>query len=335
MRNKVQVLIMGCIFLFATPLFSQNNSDFNKANRLLKKLVRKKKVPGIAITVNQNGKTVLSKGYGYSNVEKKILVDPISTIFRIGSISKPITASGLAKMVEEERIDLEKSIHGYVAHFPEKEYDFTVKQLGGHLAGIRNYKANEFMNNTRLSIKEGVELFENDSLLFPPGKKYAYTSYSLNFIALAIQETNGIPFETYIEKTVLHPLKMFNIQPDKKQELVNKATFYLTPKKKKFIIAQEVDNYFKLAGGGYLSTSEDIAKLGNAYLRDDFLPNQIKKEFITSQKIGEQKTYYGIGWQASYDHKGRAYFGHIGNGLGGWYYIYISRLRFSNIYFNE
>lgn len=324
MRNKVQILFLLCMFSFITQLFSQNNDGFDKANRILEKLVRKKKVPGIAITVTKKGETVLSKGYGYSNVEKKISVDPTATIFRIGSVSKPIAASGLAKMVEEERIDLEKSIHKYIADFPKKQYDFTIKQLGGHLAGIRNYKGNEFMNNEPLSIKAGVKLFENDPLLFQPGKDYAYTSYSLNLIALAIEETKGLPFEAYIQNTVLNPLEMFNTQPDKKEEIENKATFYLKPKKRRFTVAPEVDNYFKLAGGGYLSTSVDIAKLGNAYLKDDFLPNQIKNEFITSQEIGAQKTYYGIGWQASYDHKGRAYYGHIGNGLGGYgiFYVY-------------
>ena len=309
---------------FITQLFSQSDTGFKKADRILTKLVKKKKIPGVAISIAKNGNTIYSKGFGYANVESKEPINPSQTIFRIGSVSKPIAASGLAKLVEENKIDIHKSIYDYLPSFPKKRYDFTLKQLGGHLAGIRNYKGNEFMNNKPLSIREGVDLFKNDPLLFQPGKDYSYTSYSLNLLALIMEEATGDTFEKYVKEKVLSPLGMKKTVADKKQQIANKAVFYLKPQKRNFREAPEVDNYFKLAGGGYLSTSEDIVKLGNAYLKEDFLPKSIQEEFVNSQYINENKTYYGVGWQASYDHEGRPYFGHVGNGLGGYgiFYVY-------------
>ena len=309
---------------FINNVFGQQDVGFKKADRVLKKLVRKKKVPGIAITITKNGETQFSKGYGYADLEKELLVNPATTIFRVGSVSKPISATGLAKMVAKNQLKLSDSIYDCVSYFPKKEYGFTIRQLGGHLAGIRSYKDNEFMNNKPLTIKEGVSLFENDTLLFQPGKGYSYTSYSWNLLSLVMQEVAQKPFEDIINDEVLVPLGLKNTFPDKQQELVGKAICYLKKRKRKFIEATPVHNFFKLAGGGYLSTSEDIAKLGNAYLTDEFLSDEVKDKFTTSQKIKEELTYYGVGWQASYDHKNRPYFGHIGNGLGGYgiFYVY-------------
>ena len=312
------------MFSFISNLFGQQDVGFEKADRVLKKLVRKKKIPGIAITITKNGSTQYSKGYGYADLEKETLVDPAITIFRVGSVSKPIAAAGLAKMVANGQLKLSDSIHNCVSYFPKKHLDFTLKQLGGHLAGIRNYKGNEFMNNKPLTIKEGVALFEKDSLLFKPGEGYFYTSFSWNLLSLAMQEVAKKPFEDIVKDEVLIPLGLSKTFPDKQQEVTDKAVFYRKKRRREFVEASPVNNFFKLAGGGYLSTSEDISKLGNAYLTNEFLSKQVKEEFVTSQRIGDKLTYYGVGWQASYDHKNRPYFGHIGNGLGGYgiFYVY-------------
>lgn len=312
------------MFSFINNLFGQKKVGFTKADEILQKLVRQKKIPGMAVTITKNGEIKWSKGYGYADIKRKISVNPKTTIFRVGSVSKPIAATGLAKMVEKNQINLNDTIYKYVPNFPKKQYSFTLKQLGGHLAGIRNYKGNEFMNKEHLSIREGVALFENDPLLFEPGNDYLYTSYSWNLLSLAMQEAVHKPFEKIIEEEVLRPLKLTNTLPDTTAVFNGKAVFYRKKRKRKFVEVSLVDNFFKLAGGGYLSTSEDVAKLGNAYLNDDFLSKELKEKFVTSQTINNKPTYYGIGWQASFDHKNRAYFGHVGNGLGGYgiFYVY-------------
>ena len=221
-------------------------------------------------------------------------------------------------------IDLETSVHNYLPYFPKKQYDFSIKQAGTHQSGIRNYKGNEFKNNKPLSIREGVALFENDSLLFEPGTQHAYTSYNWNLISLVMQEVSGVPFEAFIQEKVLDTFKMTNTFADTQQEIENKAIFYRKAGKKRFKPVGKVHNFFKLAGGGYLSTSEDVAKFGQALLDGTDIDQEQFKPFITSESIGERLTYYGIGFQVSFDHTGRPYFGHVGNGLGGYgiFYVY-------------
>jgi len=308
-----------------SSIFAQdlNTTNYNKIRRTAKKLVRKKKVPGIAISIIKNDSLVFSEGFGYSDIESKSEIEPDKTIFRVGSVSKPISAVGLAKLVEAKKIDLESSIYDYLPNFPKKEYDFSLRQLGSHLAGIRGYKGNEFMNTKPLTIEQGIEIFKNDSLIFTPGTDYFYTSYGWNLLSLVMEQVVDKPFEDYIKDTILLPAGMNMTFADKNEYIPNKAKFYKKRRFRRFKEVEQVHNYFKLASGGYLSTSEDIALFGKQLLNGKLVNEAILETFTTSQEVKNNKTYYGIGFQASYDKSGRAYYGHVGNGLGGYAIFYV------------
>ncbi len=169
-----------------------------KVDGLLQGLVHEKRVPGLSITVLKDGKPVLQKGYGYANLEDKQVIEPMSSIFRTASVSKPIAATALAHMVADGTIDMDISFYHYVPYFPKKKWDFTIRQLASHTAGIRKYKGKEFALNEPYSIKESIKVFKDDPLLFEPGTGYEYTSYDWVLISLAMQEASGVPFEAYV-----------------------------------------------------------------------------------------------------------------------------------------
>jgi len=304
-----------------------------KANALLSDLVNQKKVPGISITVLKEGKTIFQKGYGYADLETKTSVHPKKTIFRIASVSKNIAATALAHMVSEGKIDLDASFYDYVPHYPKKKWDFTIRQLAGHTAGIRGYRGTEYGLNKPYSIKQSIDIFKDDDLLFEPGTEYLYNSYDWVLISLAMQEVSGIPFEEYIKERVLNPLGLRNTFAEnypvaRSRELFldqeSDITTFYSKNKFGFRTAIPVNNFYKLAGGGYLSTSEDIAKFGQAYLDENVLKEKMHSEFLTSQIISGNLTYYGLGWQVSEDKKGRSFYGHVGNGVGGYsnFFVY-------------
>lgn len=297
-------------------------SGLDRADALLQKLIDDRKIPGLAIAVANKSKTYFEKGYGYADLEKQQPVKPKETIFRIASVSKPIAATALAHMVAEKQIDLDASLYTYVPYFPKKEWDFSIRQLASHTAGIRSYKGTEYGLNKSYSIKEGITVFKDDDLLFKPGTDYHYNSFDWILISLAIQEVSGIPFEDYVQEKVLHPLGMKNTKPEITATTAY-ANFY-SRNRLGFREAIPVNNLYKLAGGGYVSTTEDIIKLGQAYLNKEILSNEIINQFITSEVIANKLTYYGLGWQVSTDKKGNSYYGHIGNGVGGYsnFYIY-------------
>ncbi len=299
-----------------------SNSDM--IDELLQPLITENRIPGLSISVSRKNKIVFEKGYGFSNLENKTPVYPQKSIFRVASVSKPIAATALAIMVQENLIDLDASFYDYVPYYPKKGYDFTIRQLASHTAGMRGYRGKEYGLNLPYTIKDSITIFKDDDLLFKPGKGYYYNSYDWVMISLAIQEASGVPFEKYVQEKVLKPLKMLDTFPELEgKTIVNSVEFY-SKKRKGFRVAMPVNNFYKLAGGGYLSTTADILKLGNAYLTNDFLTEKVQKEFLTAQKVNNESTYYGLGWQVSTDKNGNAYYGHIGNSIGAYsnFFVY-------------
>lgn len=321
--------------LFVSQKIIGDNKELKglvKADVLLKELIKEKKVPGLAITVSKGENIVFQKGYGYADMENKVPIDPQNTLFRIASVSKPIAATALAKMVEEGQMDLDASLYQYVPYFPKKKYDFTIRQLAGHTAGIRGYRGKEYGLNEPYTIKEGISVFKEDSLLFEPGTDYHYNSYDWSLISLAMQEASGVPFEAYVQKKVLDTLEMRNTFPEtiildngeENRRAGDRTAIFYSKNRLGFRKAMAVNNFYKLAGGGYLSTSEDIARLGSAYLSRKMGSDRISQQFRKSVKIKGELTYYGLGWQVSEDNAGRSYYGHVGNGVGGYanFYVY-------------
>lgn len=340
--------------LFAAKRIIGDDSQLQgltKANYLLQSLIEENKVPGLAITVVKQGEAIFQKGYGYADMEKKILVNPEKTIFRIASVSKPIAASALAHMIADGLIDLDASFYTYVPYYPKKKYDFTIRQLASHTAGIRGYQGIEYGLNKPYSIKESIEIFATDDLLFEPGTDYLYNSFDWVLISLAMQEVSGIPFEKYVQEKVLNPLEMSNTfapttvslsgfenhlehentvstEPVSSEveglNLTERITTFYSKNRLGFRTAIPVNNFYKLAGGGYLSTTSDIAKFGQAYLRDKVLNKEILSQFLISESIKGNKIYYGLGWQVSEDKMGRPFYGHVGNGVGGYsnFFVY-------------
>ncbi|MGB5318102.1 serine hydrolase domain-containing protein [Eudoraea sp.] len=298
--------------------------DFPRADAIFQSLIYEDKVPGLAICVSKYENICFNKGYGLGNIEQRIPIDPTKSIFRIASVSKPIAAMSLAYAVQEGLIDLDASFYDYVPYFPEKKHDFTIKQLAGHTAGIRGYKGKEYALNKPFGIKDSLALFQNDPLLFVPGTSYLYNSYDWVMISLAIQEVTGISFEDFVKQNVLDPLEMKQTFPEYVDAInKNEVTFY-TKKKSGFTKATPVNNRFKLAGGGYLSTVTDLIKLGQETLNPSLVSKEILNVFVKSQTINKMPTYYGLGWQVSMDKNKRRYFGHQGNGVGGYsnFFVY-------------
>lgn len=294
-----------------------------RADHILQKLIEEQQVPGLAITVRKNNEVYFEKGYGFSDLEQQTTVDPQNTIFRIASVSKPIAAAALAKMVAEGQLDLDASIYRYVPYFPKKGFDITLRQLAGHTAGIRGYQGGEYGLNKPLGIKESLALFQNDELLFEPGKGFQYTSFDWVLISLAIQEVSGMPFADYVQEKVLTPYGLKNTFPEVPGNLPSNCSTFYSKGRLGFRKAIPVNNAYKLAGGGYLSTSADIARFGQLYFDSKIGEDLIKSQFLTSGIINGTPTYYGLGWQVAQDRLGRRYYGHLGNGVGGYAVFYV------------
>lgn len=132
--------------------------------------------PGVSVAVVENGEYEWGAGFGFADLENNV---PASehTLFRLGSISKPLTAVGALELWERGKIDLDASVQKYCP-FPEKQTPITTREVMGHLGGIRHYKQGpddlEIGNTKHFDnpIQAGLDFFKNDPLVAEPGTHF-------------------------------------------------------------------------------------------------------------------------------------------------------------------
>ncbi|MFZ2236318.1 MAG: serine hydrolase domain-containing protein [Dokdonella sp.] len=290
-----------------------------EADQLMSRFAETSGSPGLVVSVGRQGRLIWSKGYGHADLEQKVLVDPAATKFRVGSVVKPMTALALVKLVEEKRIDLDAEVRRYVPSFPQKKYPFTVRQLAGHLAGIRHYAGDEpYSRKHYSSVLESLDIFKNDPLVGKPGEKWSYSSYGYNLLSAVIEHGAGKPFLDYLSESVFVPLGMTSTVPDVLKDVVPNRGRYYFRKDGTFYNEPEVDNSYKWASGGILSTSDDLVRFGLAHMNDDLVTPAMRSLLWTEQKTTSgEGVGYGIGWRIVVDDDGVRTIGHGGGSIGG------------------
>ncbi|MXZ70361.1 MAG: beta-lactamase family protein [Acidobacteria bacterium] len=290
-----------------------------EARALVQTDIAERGYPGIAIAVSVNGETIWSEGFGYANLEHRVPMLP-SVKFRVGSISKSMTAAAVAKLVEEGRLDVDLPIQQYVPSFPEKAYPITTRQLGGHLGGIRHYEGDEnFIRDPYPTVLDGLTIFADDPLLHEPGTRYSYTSHGFNLISAVVEGAAKQPFLDMMRESVFRPLGMRDTVADFVTPIIpGRTSYYVRDAEGHVVNAPFVNNSYKWAGGGFLSTTEDVLTFANAHLDDKFLSEESRKLLFTEQRTRDgEGVGYGFGWFVRTRDDGRRLLSHSGGSVGG------------------
>jgi len=275
--------------------------------------------PGGAFALAIDGEIAWSECYGEADREQHLPVRP-DTRFRIGSVSKPLTAAALARLTEQGRLDLDAPVQRYVPTFPRKEHPITARQLAGHLAGLRNYRDDEVVLTRRFrSVLEGLSLFQEDPLVAAPGERFLYTTWGYSLLSAVIEGASGRSYLDAMQHLVLDPLKLRRTAAERSERPAKaQAKPYERTGRATLVPGPPVEYSAKWAGGGFLSTAEDLVRFGAAHLRDGFLKRQTRDLLFTSQKTtAGAETGYGIGWEVARDPRRGRIARHIGHTVGG------------------
>lgn len=306
--------------------FRSDVAAIGEARRRIFAWMASTQAPGASVAVMREGRLVWSEGIGCADLEQEVPVTPI-TRFRVGSVSKPLTSVLLGLLVQEGRLDLDAPVQTYVPDFPKKAWPITTRQLAGHLAGIRHYKEQEFqIRDHYATVREGLAIFENDPLLFQPGTKFSYSSYGWNLISAVLEGAAHDRFLPMMQARVFAPAGMAHTSPDEPEQIVpGRGRFYTRTEDTGAVVnAGYVDNSYKWAGGGFLSTTEDLVTFGDAVLEGRLLKPETVRLLWTSQRTSDGKeTGYGMGWDVGVDPKGRQRVSHSGGAQGGTAYLLI------------
>ena len=299
----------------SAPQFAEKIS---KAQYLMRQHMKENDIPGATIAVSVDGQTVWAEGFGLADVENRVPVLP-STKMRVGSVSKSLTSAAIGLPYEQGKLDVDVEVQQYVPSFPKKRYPINIRQVAGHLAGIRHYKGNEFLISKHYdTVLEGLTIFADDPLLFEPGEKYSYSSYGWNLVSAIVEGAAEQDFLSYMQEYVFRPLGMHNTIADHAYNIIQNRTRFYVHDNNRLINAPFVDNSYKWAGGGYLSTAEDLLRFGEGMINGDFLKPETVELLFKSQKTNSgEETNYGLGWRSSDELDGRRSVGHGGGSIGG------------------
>src|SRR5215217_1715160 len=209
------------------PLSGAAVPGMESYDQIIASLMRKYAIPGGAVAVVRDGKLFYARGFGYADVENKTLVQP-DALFRIASVSKPITGAAIMKLVEEGKLELDDRVAPFIAHLTPAQgatvdprwEQITIRQLLNHTGGWDRTKPNGgFDPIDRPAIAAAavdapapassetlVRYMKGMPLDFNPGQKFAYSNFGYITLGRVIERLSGMPYKEFVRARVLQPV---------------------------------------------------------------------------------------------------------------------------------
>lgn len=270
------------------------------------------KASSVSVAISVDGQMAYTKAFGFADLEHRVPATP-ETVYRLASISKPLTAVAIMKLVEEGKLGLDEDIRRYVPEFPEKPWPVTIRQLLTHTSGVRHYRAGEVENTSRITQRTvALRRFADDPLSFEPGTQSLYSTYAYELLAAAIETVTGKTFAESMRDLVFSPAGMEHTRMDDAMMLIpNRARGYRNIGET-VVNSEFADTSYKFAGGGMVSTPTDLCRLGSALLSGRILRPETRDAMWTKQRLtsGEELTR-SLGW-GIYQTQGEQAPGHSG-----------------------
>ena len=294
-----------------TPLPAEK---IKQIEALISTEMSRQNIPGLSVAVVAGGQLRWSNGYGLADLENFVPAKA-ATVYRLGSISKPITALAVLQLAERGKLDLDAPVQKYCPAFPEKQWPVTTRQLLGHLSGIRHYKSEEEFDSTRFypTMVEALAMFKDDPLLHEPGAKYTYTTFGYTVLGCVLESAGGMKYGDYVRENIFKPAGMDRMRVDSISDIIhNRAQGYRKTDSGALINSPLADNSYKIPGGGLVSTVEDLARFAIAVQSHTLLKKETTEQMFTRQKTKDGKeTNYSLGWSVGVQN-GVRFAGHSG-----------------------
>lgn len=259
-------------------------------------------IPAMSVAIVKDNQIIFRRGYGLADLENKVPATA-DTVFRIASVTKSLTAVAAMQLAEQGRLDLDAPVQKYAPSFPTKSFPITTRQVLAHLSGIRGYtRAEGERTNRYANLTDALEVFKNDALENEPGTKYTYTTFGYTLLGVVIEGASGMSYPEYLRERILKPAGMLHTQVDDVYAIIpNRARGY-TPR----VYAQFngdwrnpglMDSSYKIPGGGFVSTAEDLARFAIAVNNQVLIKRATFEQMTKNQKTRDgQETGYGYGW---------------------------------------
>lgn len=268
-------------------------------------------LPSLSVAVHVDGTPAWAAVTGWRDVERR---EPatLATRYRVGSTSKAVTATVLARLVDKSTMALDTPIGTWCPALPNKAWPaLTPRQLASHTAGIVDYDQNRDLAGLYHSVTErkqfdsvrqALSVFDGNRLRYEPGADFRYTSFDVVLLSAAMECASGSPFLDLLDREISVPLGLASLSADHQDRPVpERAVFYWRD-------AQgvrrwgRVNHSYKWAGGGLVATSSDLARIGSAWLDPGYIRAETRAAFWEPQPMADGRMNpqsYAVGWRSN------------------------------------
>ena len=299
--------------------------------------------PGITAAVAIDGEVVWTGGVGWAGLET---MTPVAsgTVMRIGSTSKAVTATALARLVDMGRVRLDDSLSAYSDSFPNPAWGkLTLRQLSSHTAGFPEYKGNRDLFGAFMtlcgcrhysSVWESLEIFDDTKLLYEPGSDFLYSSFDVILVGAVLSIVEGEPYLDLMDRLVFDPLGLTSAGGDHDGRVRPGLAIFYERDGERARVWRPFDLSQRWPGGGLVATSAELARIGGAWMDPEFIHTETRvsmwtPQLLTNGEVNDQS--YAIGWRYYPDavHPGDstkilpyAHHGGVSKGAMSWLVVY-------------
>jgi serine beta-lactamase-like protein LACTB len=344
-RNYFCAGLFAAALLFGANGYAQTIAETKKlstekitlVNQAAATFLKTTKTPGVGVAIVLDGATVWESGYGMADLENSVPATR-ETLFRLASVSKPMTAVAITQLYERGKLDLDADVQKYCPAFPKKEWPITARELLGHLGGIRHYDSDgkrdipEDSSKHFASMEESLKIFENDPLVAQPGTKFQYSTYGYTLLGCVLEGASSEKYVDYMRENVFRPAGMEQTQADDVFAVIpHRARWYHKTKAGDVQNAGVLDSSYKIPGGGFISSATDMARFELAVMDGKLLKDASRELMWTPEKTTEgTSTRYGFGWGVEQKY-GMTLYAHTGGQQGTSTSILLARGRRAGI----
>ena len=290
------------------------------ADSAIRALQKEASIPGISVAVADRGSIVYSKSFGLADVENDVPAGT-SSVYRVASVAKPITAAAVLQLVEQGKLALDESIRAYVTALPQTYEGVTLRDLLRHTSGVRHYRDESELASTRhcTSLSDALDLFAADPLAHPPGEKITYSSYGYTLLGLAIEKASGLSYVDYVDEHVLEPAGMRSTAVDDSRIIRHRVRGYAFTGDGRLRNAELLDTSCRIPAGGFLATAEDLVRFISALESGLLISDSSRREMFRSQLTAEiiARTLDGMDVPQGFEPPGMGFGWAIEPGEGG------------------
>ena len=291
--------------------------------------MRKWDIQGASLSIMRNDSLVYSKGYGWADKEKSLLMEP-GNIMRVASVSKLITATGIMELQERGLLHLSDTVFGPNGILSDTSYSnvirdrnyykITVEDLLRHKAGFTHHYGDPMFSTRYVILQNHLKEAPDQNTLvkctlkkplgYVPGTSQCYSNFGYLLLSMIIEKVSGTDYQTFIQENVLHPAGCEDMQIANnyyKEKYDNEVRYYVQSNEDKICEYNNSGHFVERCYGGnditglsgagaWVSSTPELARFVAAIDGRAQMPDIISKESVDEMTRCFDDRTYSLGW---------------------------------------